>query len=195
MIGIVESGLGEAHAAVQALLADRETCGRVAEAGILLADTFAAGGTVLSCGNGGSLCDAMHFAEECSGRYRRDRRPLPAIAIADASHISCCANDFGWDTVFSRFVEALGRKGDAILAISTSGSSRNVVSAALAARDRGMKVVALTGARGSELGKIADIDLATPAGAFSDHAQELHIMVIHLLVQIVERRLFPGLYA
>jgi len=194
VVDIVERGLAEAKGALEALLSDRGTLELIAEAGRLMADTFSAGGTVLSCGNGGSLCDAMHFAEECSGRYRRDRRPLPALAASDASHLSCCANDFGWDSVFSRFVEAHGREGGLLLAISTSGESANVLAAARAARARGMRTVALTGRRGCALAGLADLAIATPAGPYSDHVQELHAMVIHLLVQMVERSLFPELY-
>ncbi len=194
MIHNVRDSVRESRDSVDTLLGNESTLFLIEKAGVLLAECFASGGRVFSCGNGGSLCDAMHFAEECTGRFRLNRPALPAIAIADASHISCTANDFGWDQVFSRYLEAHGSAKDVLLAISTSGSSPNVLAAARAAREKGMKVIALSGKLGSELGRLADIDIATPAGKFSDHVQELHIIIIHLLVQLVERKLFPELY-
>ncbi len=194
MIEIVRATVAESKNSVESLLSDESNLLLIEKAGILLADCFAAGGRVFSCGNGGSLCDAMHFAEECSGRFRQNRPALPALAISDPSHISCTANDFGWEYVFSRYIEAHGSKDDVLLAISTSGSSPNILAAAKAAHSKGMKIIGLTGKTGSELGNLADIDLATPAGKYSDHVQELHIIIIHLLVQLVERRLFPHLY-
>ncbi|MDD3981062.1 MAG: SIS domain-containing protein [Spirochaetia bacterium] len=194
MVSIVRDSVRESRDSVESLLSDESKLLLIEKAGALLADSFASGNKVFSCGNGGSLCDAMHFAEECSGRFRLNRPALPAAAIADASHISCTANDFGWDQVFSRYLEAHGSAGDVLLAISTSGSSTNVLAAARTAREKGMKVIALTGNVNSALGSLADIDIATPAGRFSDHVQELHIIVIHLLVQLVERKLYPELY-
>ena len=148
----------------------------------------------MSCGNGGSLCDAMHFAEEMTGRYRQNRRPYRAQAIADASHLACVANDFGYEDVFSRWVEAFGKPGDVLLAITTSGTSKNVVKAARTARERGVKVIALTGKAGSEITKLADIAVVTPGGAWADRVQELHIKVIHILIELVERELDPKNY-
>ena len=194
MYNIVRQTLRESRDGFDALLRDEETLLRIERAGRLLADVFTAGGRVFSCGNGGSLCDAMHFAEECTGRFRKDRDPLPALAISDASHMSCVANDFGWEHVFSRYLAAHGRSGDILVALSTSGKSGNVLAAAREAKARGMKVLCLTGKRESELGSLSDVDIATPAGSFSDHVQEIHIAVLHLLVQLVERRLFPDLY-
>jgi D-sedoheptulose 7-phosphate isomerase len=194
MDNIVRQTLRESRDGFDALLRDEETLLRIESAGRLLADVFAAGGRVFSCGNGGSLCDAMHFAEECTGRFRKDRDPLPALALSDASHMSCTANDFGWEHVFSRYLAAHGRSGDILVALSTSGKSGNVLAAAREAKARGMKVICLTGKRESELASLSDIEIATPAGSFSDHVQEIHIAVLHLLVQLVERRLFPDLY-
>jgi len=194
LIDIVAETLRASKDGFEALLRDRETLNRIELAGSALAQAFASGGRVFSCGNGGSLCDAMHFAEECTGRFRRDRAPLPAVAISDPSYISCTANDFGWEQVFSRYIEAHGREGDVLVALSTSGTSANVLAAASMARSKSIRVIALTGRPGSELGKLADIELATPSGTFSDHVQELHIAVLHLLVQLVERRLFPENY-
>ena len=194
MVSIVRDSLMESRNSVESLLSDEYKLLLIEQAGALLAECFASGKRVFSCGNGGSLCDAMHFAEECSGRFRLNRPALPAAAIADASHLSCTANDFGWDQVFSRYLEAQGSSGDVLLAISTSGASPNVLAAARTAREKGLKIIALTGKLGSALGKLSDIHIATPAGKFSDHVQELHIIIIHLLVQLVERRLYPGLY-
>jgi D-sedoheptulose 7-phosphate isomerase len=194
MISIVRDSLNESRNSVESLLGEEHQLLLIEQAGALLAECFASGSRGFSCGNGGSLCDAMHFAEECSGRFRLNRPALPATAIADASHLSCTANDFGWDQVFSRYLEAHGSSGDVLLAISTSGASPNVLAAARTAREKGLKIIALTGKLGSALGKLSDIHIATPAGKFSDHVQELHIIIIHLLVQLVERRLYPGLY-
>ena len=143
----------------------------------------------MSCGNGGSLCDAMHFAEEMTGRYRSNRRPYAALAISDASHMACVGNDYGYEEVFSRYVEAHGRKGDVLLAITTSGTSRNIVKAAEGARRKGVKVVALTGRDETPITELADVSIVTPAGRWADRVQELHIKCIHILIELIERRL------
>ncbi len=191
---LIRNTIIDSRNGLDALLRDEKTLQNIELAGQALATAFASGCRVFSCGNGGSLCEAMHFAEECSGRFRDDRAPLAAVAISDSSHLSCTANDFGWEKVFSRYLSAHGRPGDCLLALSTSGRSENILAAAREARDRGRKVIALTGARSSALGALADIELPTPSGPFSDHVQELHITVLHLLVQLVERTLFPDLY-
>lgn len=187
----VRAALAESAAALARLQADDSTLERIAEAGDLLASTFAAGGRAYSCGNGGSMCDAMHFAEELTGRFRNDRPGYAALAISDPSHLSCVANDYGYEQVFSRFVVAHGRSGDVLLAISTSGTSKNVVAAAAAARSRGMKVIGLTGKNGTPLAELSDVAIVTTGGAFADRVQELHIKVIHILIERVERRLAP----
>ena len=142
---VVLVDLAEAQAALAALMADKAMIAKVAEAGHLIAESQKAGGTVMSCGNGGSLCDAMHFAEEMTGRFRSDRRAYRAQAISDVAHMACVGNDYGYEDVFSRWVEGHGRAGDVLLAITTSGTSKNVVKAARTARSLGMKVIALTG--------------------------------------------------
>ncbi len=187
--------LHDARAALDALLANEAALCAIDAAGTLLADTFARDGRVYSCGNGGSMCDAMHFAEELSGRYRLDRPALGAAAISDPSHLSCVGNDYGYEQVFARYVEGHGRAGDVLLGISTSGTSANVVAAAKLAKARGMKVIALTGKPGAALGQLADIEVCTPGGRYADRVQELHIKVIHILIESVERRLFPQNYA
>ncbi len=191
---VVAASLREARESLDALLGNSEKLERIGEAGVRIVEAFRRGNRVFSCGNGGSLCDAMHFAEECSGRFRKDRPALPAMAISDASHISCTANDFGWNEVFSRFLSAHGRSGDVLIAISTSGTSGNVLAAAREARLKGMSIIALTGREHSELGRLADVDICTPGGRFSDRVQELHIKVLHILVEIIERGLFADLY-
>jgi D-sedoheptulose 7-phosphate isomerase len=185
----VADALAEAAAALAALRADGQALAAIAQAGALIADALRAGGRVFSCGNGGSMCDAMHFAEEMSGRFRDDRPAYAAVAIADAAHLSCVGNDYGYEHVFSRYLEAHGRAGDVLLAISTSGSSRNVLAAAREARARGMRVIALTGRPGSALPALADVTICTPGGRYADRVQELHIKVIHILIELVEHQL------
>jgi D-sedoheptulose 7-phosphate isomerase len=186
--------LREARSALDALIANPAAIEGIETAGRLLSQTFRAGGRAFSCGNGGSMCDAMHFAEELSGRYRGDRKALAATAISDPGHLTCTANDYGYEQVFSRYVEAHARAGDCLLAISTSGSSRNVVMAAEKARALGVKVIALTGHPEMPLGALADVEICTPAGRFADRVQELHIKVVHILIELVERDLFPENY-
>jgi D-sedoheptulose 7-phosphate isomerase len=159
-----------------------------------MSETLQAKGRIFSCGNGGSMCDAMHFAEELTGRYRKDRPGLSAIAISDPSHLACVANDFGYNQVFSRYIESHGRKGDVLLAISTSGRSPSVLNAAKTARTLGMKVIGLTGRLNTELEALADLCIACQAGRYADRAQELHIKVIHILIELIERHFFPTLY-
>ncbi len=193
-VDAVKSTLSEALGALQALIGNDAMLQRIAAAGLLLADTFAAGGRAYSCGNGGSMCDAMHFAEELTGRFRDNRPGYAALAISDASHLSCVGNDYGYEHVFARFVEAHGRAGDVLLAISTSGTSKNVLAAVHAARQRGMKVIGLTGRDGTQLTELADIAIVTTAGKYADRVQELHIKVIHVLIELVERKLAPQNY-
>jgi len=193
-VGAVKNTLDEALSALQALIGNEVMLQRIAAAGQLLADTFAAGGRAYSCGNGGSMCDAMHFAEELTGRFRDNRPGYAALAISDASHLSCVGNDFGYEQVFARFIEAHGRAGDVLLAISTSGTSKNVLAAVDTARQRGMKVIGLTGRERTPLAESADIAIVTTAGQYADRVQELHIKVIHILIELVERRLAPGNY-
>lgn len=180
------SHLQEAQELLARVLADTTVLEQTAKAGDLLVTSFKAGGKVLSCGNGGSMCDAMHFAEELSGRYRGDRPALPALAIADASHITCAANDYGFEQIFARHVEALGRPGDVLLAISTSGNSANVIAAVKAAHQRDMKVILLTGKDGGKLRGAADAEIVIPHFGYADRIQEIHIKLIHALIDHVE---------
>lgn len=159
------------------------------DAGTLLVDAFNNGHKVISCGNGGSMCDAMHFAEELSGRFRNDRKALPAISISDPSHISCVGNDYGYDFIFSRYIEAIGNEGDVLLGISTSGKSQNVINAINAAKKKGMKVIGLTGKDGGTMASLCDVEIRAPHSVYADRAQEIHIKVIHSLILYVENNL------
>lgn len=177
----------EALQVLETFLNNPENLKNIETAGQLLVDSFKQGGKVMSCGNGGSMCDAMHFAEELTGRYRNDRRPFPAIAIADPSHLSCVANDYGYEFVFSRYVEAHGNPGDVLLAISTSGNSLNVINAIEMARSKGMKVIGLTGKNGGKMAGLCDVEIRAPHSEYADRAQEIHIKVIHSLINFVEQ--------
>ena len=184
----------EARMVLDRLIDDEDTIAQIAAAGERLGLCFKNGGRVFSCGNGGSMCDAMHFAEELTGRFRQDRSALPAMAISDPGYLSCVANDLGYEQVFARFIDSHGGQGDCLLAISTSGESQNVRLAVEAARANKLSVIALTGRAKSPIGRLADIDVCTPAGKFADRVQELHIKVIHILIELVERQLFPENY-
>lgn len=177
----------EALQVLETFLNNPENLKNIETAGQLLVNSFNQGGKVMSCGNGGSMCDAMHFAEELTGRYRNDRRPFPAIAIADPSHLSCVANDYGYEFVFSRYVEAHGKPEDVLLAISTSGNSQNVINAIEMARSKGMKVIGLTGKNGGLMAELCDIEIRAPHSEYADRAQEIHIKVIHSLIDFVEQ--------
>lgn len=185
----VKAALLEARQALDALIAADETQEAIVRASELMIEAIRNGGKILSCGNGGSLCDSMHFAEEMTGRFRSDRPGYAAIAISDPSHMSCVGNDYGYRDVFSRYVRAVGQRGDILLAITTSGSSGNVIDAVNAAHDKGMKVVGLTGKFESPLAQKADVAIVTPAGRWADRVQELHIKTIHILIELIEREL------
>ena len=159
----------------------------VEAAGNAMCQAIAQGGKIISCGNGGSMSDAMHFAEELSGRYRGDRPGLPAIACSDPSHITCVGNDYGFDQIFARFVQALGQSGDCLLAISTSGNSANVLEAAKAAKTGGMTVIGLTGRGGGALRALCDVVVDVPWTGYADRVQEVHIKVIHAWIDLIER--------
>lgn len=189
---LIRSELKEAAATLDAFLSDDANIQSIQNAAVLLADAFKAGGKVISCGNGGSHCDAMHFAEELTGRYRENRPGYPAIAISDPSHLSCVSNDFGYDFVFSRYVESLGREGDVLLGISTSGNSGNIIKAIDAARAKGMKVITLTGKDGGKMAGTADVEIRVPHFGYADRIQEVHIKSIHILIQLIEKEMANG---
>ncbi|MGP9433832.1 D-sedoheptulose 7-phosphate isomerase [Ewingella sp. AOP8-B2-18] len=188
-LDIIRNELNEAADTLNKFISDSANIESIQRAAVLLADSFKAGGKVISCGNGGSHCDAMHFAEELTGRYRENRPGYPAIAISDVSHISCVGNDFGFDHIFSRYVEAVGQKGDVLLGISTSGNSANVIKAIEAARTKGMKVITLTGKNGGKMDGSADVEIRVPHFGFADRVQEIHIKVIHILILLIEKEM------
>ena len=184
---LIRAELAEARAVLDRFLADPAHVASIAAAAELMASCLQSGGKILTCGNGGSLCDAQHFAEELSGRYRQNRRALAAIALTEAAHMTCVANDFGFEFVFSRFVEALGRPGDVLLAISTSGNSPNILRAAEAARELGMRVVSLTGKDGGQLAALSHVEIRAPHAGYADRIQEIHIKAIHIMIQLIEK--------
>ncbi len=176
----------EAQEVLNRFIDDSENWDRIKNAGDLMVDAVNSDKKIFSCGNGGSMSDAMHFAEELTGRFRDERKGMPAIAISDPTHITCVGNDYGFDYIFSRYVEAVGCEGDILLAISTSGNSPNVLNAAKVAKEKGMKVVALTGKKGGELAQVCDVEIRAPHDGYSDRIQEIHIKVIHVLIQYIE---------
>lgn len=179
----IVNSLKEAQNALDKFVSNPATIDAIESAANTMKTALDCGNKILACGNGGSLCDATHFAEELTARFRKNRRPFPAIAINDPAYLTCTVNDFSPDIVFSRYVEGVGKKGDVLLALSTSGNSKNVVEAAKTAREMGITVVALTGKGGGELAKLADIEIRAPMSEYSDRVQEIHIKVIHILVQ------------
>lgn len=185
----IKSNLEDALQVLSSFIADEENLDKIDRAADILTRVLLGNGKVLSCGNGGSMCDAMHFAEELTGRFRENRKALPGIAIADPAHLTCVANDFGFDQVFSRYIEAHGKAGDALLAISTSGNSRNIIKAIEAAHLQGMKVVGLSGKDGGRMKDMCDVNICIPWDKYSDRIQELHIKIIHILIDEIERRL------
>lgn len=188
----IRSHFEEAASVLARFLADGNGLDAVVRAGDLMVASLQAGGKVISCGNGGSMCDAMHFAEELTGRFRDDRSPIAALSISDPSHITCVGNDHGFDQVFARFVQAHGRKGDVLLAISTSGNSPNVLLAATTARALGMHVVGLTGKDGGKLAAQCDAEVRVPHNGYADRVQEVHIKIIHSLIDHIELALSRG---
>ncbi|MCB2409549.1 D-sedoheptulose 7-phosphate isomerase [Hymenobacter lucidus] len=187
MTDLIRAELNEARTVLDRFLADPDNLAHIEQAARLMAASLRQHGKILTCGNGGSLCDAQHFAEELSGRYRLDRPALGAIALTEASHMSCVANDYGYDHVFSRYVQALGRPGDVLLAISTSGNSPNVLRAAEAAKASGMQVVSLTGKDGGQLATLSDVEIRVPHTGFADRIQEVHIKAIHIMIMLIEQ--------
>jgi len=182
--------LQESQKVLEEFIANSYNLAKIQKAADVFSNALAKGNKIISCGNGGSHCDAMHFAEELSGRYRENRKALAAIAISDPSHISCVSNDFGYDFVFSRFIEGLGQKGDVLLGISTSGNSSNIIKAVEAAQAKGMEVVLLTGKDGGQLGKYSNvIEIRVNHFGYADRIQEIHIKIIHILILLIEKQM------
>ncbi|WOG28072.1 D-sedoheptulose 7-phosphate isomerase [Endozoicomonas sp. 8E] len=186
---VIRAELEEAQQVLERFLNDETCIDAIDRAANLLAESFKQGGKVISCGNGGSHCDAMHFAEELTGRYRDNRPAYPAIAISDVSHLSCVSNDYGYDYVFSRYLEGVGFEGDVLFGLSTSGNSGNILKAVEAARKKGMKVILLTGKDGGKMDGLADIEIRVPHFGYADRIQEIHIKAIHIIIQLIEKHM------
>jgi D-sedoheptulose 7-phosphate isomerase len=186
---IINEELDEAQKTLDAFRNDPKNIDSIYKAVRIIVDSFNNNGKVISCGNGGSHCDAMHFSEELSGRYRENRRALPAIAISDPSHITCTGNDFGFSKIFSRFIEGLGSKGDVLFGISTSGNSENIISAVSSAKEKGMKTILLLGNNGGKLRNTADAEIIVPFFGYADRIQEVHIKIIHIIILLIEKNL------
>jgi D-sedoheptulose 7-phosphate isomerase len=183
----IKKHFSEAHDVLNEFLANDQNFKNIEAAGDLMVQALKNGKKIISCGNGGSLCDAMHFAEELTGRYRDDRKPLAAISISDASHMACVGNDYGYEFVFSRYLEAIGNEGDVLLGISTSGNSKNVLNAIEVAKNKGIKIVGLTGKDGGKMNGLCDVEIRAPYSTYADRAQEIHIKCIHSLIDHIER--------
>ncbi len=190
MKDIIQQSLRESQDVLAQFLSDPSKLDTIEKAADCLVDALQQGKKILSCGNGGSHCDAMHFAEELSGRYRENRPALAAMAISDPSHITCVSNDFGYNYIYSRFIEGLGNQGDVLVGISTSGQSANIIEAVKAAQEKGMKVVLLTGKDGGALAGMGAIEIRVDHFGFADRIQEIHIKVIHILIQLIEAKFF-----
>lgn len=186
---VIATELQEASKVLTQFLNDPVALSKIEQASKIIVQAVQSGRKVISCGNGGSHCDAMHFAEELTGRYREDRKAIPAICISDPSHLSCVSNDYGYEFVFSRYLEALGNHGDVLLAISTSGNSPNVLRAAQTAMEKGLMVIALTGKDGGKLAPLATVELRVPHFGYADRVQEVHIKIIHILILLIEKQL------
>jgi D-sedoheptulose 7-phosphate isomerase len=186
---MIQAELQQAASVLEKFMSDERNIALIEKASETIAQSIREGGKVISCGNGGSHCDAMHFAEELTGKYRENRKAIPAICVSDPSHISCVSNDYGYEFVFSRYIEALGNKGDVLLGISTSGNSQNIIRASQAAKEKGMKVIIMSGKDGGKLAPLADVEIRVPHFGYADRIQEVHIKVIHILMLLIEKQL------
>jgi len=182
----------EARTLLETVLGDQSFFDSLIKAGDVMVTSIKNGGKIISCGNGGSMCDAMHFAEELTGRYRDNRPSIAAVSISDPSHITCVGNDYGFQFIFSRFVEGVGNKGDVLLGISTSGNSQNIVEAVKSAKTKGITTICLTGKNGGELSALCDIEIRVPWNGYADRIQEIHIKVIHTLIDYIEKNIQSG---
>lgn len=190
LIHLIQNELNEAKQVLNDFLSDIENIKQIEKVADILVNAIQNGHKIIACGNGGSHCDAMHFAEELSGKYRNNRPALPALAISDPSHITCVGNDFGYNEIFARYLEALGQKGDILFGLSTSGNSANILRAAEVAKQKGMITVALTGKDGGKLAPLADVEIRVKGGKYADRIQEIHIKIIHILILLIETKIF-----
>ncbi|CAD5271978.1 MULTISPECIES: D-sedoheptulose 7-phosphate isomerase [unclassified Imperialibacter] len=186
---LIENELKEAHQLLEKFLSDPATAQSIEKAVDLMVTSILEGKKIISCGNGGSMSDAMHFAEELSGRYRGNRPSIPAVSISDPTHITCVGNDYGFDYIFSRYIEGLGQPGDVLLGISTSGNSKNIIEAVAKAKEKGLRIILLTGKDGGKLANAGDVEIRVPHFGFADRIQEIHIKVIHIFILLIEKKL------
>ena len=187
----IELAVEDGIRAIQFLKAP-ESLAFIEKAALAVSDCFRKGGKVLIAGNGGSLCDAMHFAEELTGIFRAKRRALPAIALADPAHLTCTANDLGYEGVFARGVEAFGKPGDVFIALTTSGNSKNLLEAVPIAKEMGLKTIAFLGKSGGQLKGMSDLEWRVDGFHYSDRIQEAHMAALHIIIEMVEHELFPA---
>lgn len=188
MINIKQDFL-EAQNILNNFISEDKNFENIKSAGDIMVQSIKSGKKIISCGNGGSMSDAMHFAEELTGRYRDNRKAIAAISISDPTHISCTANDFGYDYIFSRYLEAVGQKGDTLLAISTSGNSKNILEACKIAHAKGINIIGLSGKDGGKLAELCDVEIRAPKSEYADRAQEIHIKIIHSLIHYIEENI------
>jgi len=188
-MNLITDDFFEAQKVLKIFIEDKNKLKNIEKAGNIMVESLKKGGKIISCGNGGSMSDAMHFAEELTGKFRENRQGIAAVSISDPSHISCVANDYGYDYIFSRFIESMGNKDDVLLAISTSGNSQNVLNAARTSKKKGMKIVALTGKDGGELANHSDVEIRVEHNGYADRIQEIHIKIIHSLIHYIEEKL------
>lgn len=186
---IIKHNLEESARVLNEFLSDPLAIDSMEGAARLMIQALSSGKKIISCGNGGSMSDAMHFAEELTGRFRKNRISLPAIAISDPAFITCAANDFGYENIFSRFIEGMGNEGDVLLAISTSGNSANILNAVAAAKNKKMHCIALSGKSGGKLAPLCDVSVIAPNSEWADRIQEIHIKVIHCFIDCIEQQL------
>ncbi len=186
---LIRKNFIEAQQVLQNFLNDDANIKNIVAGGNEMVKALKAGKKIIACGNGGSMCDAMHFAEELTGRFKNNREPIAALSISDPSHISCVSNDYGYEHIFSRYVQAIGNTGDVLLAISTSGNSQNVLNAIEAAHKKGMTVVGLTGKDGGKMATLVNVEIRAPHSQYADRAQEIHIKVIHSFMDYIEEGL------
>lgn len=189
MKSYILSAVDDGIRAIEFLKAE-ESLKFIEEAAQLIANCFESGGKLLIAGNGGSLCDAMHFSEELTGVFRKKRKALPAIALSCPGHLTCTANDLGFEGVFSRGVEAYGNPGDVFVALTTSGNSPNLVEAASVAKQRGLHVISFLGKTGGKLKGCGDLEWCVPGFDYSDRIQEAHMAAIHIIIEMLEKILF-----
>ncbi len=190
----IKSSLEEASKTLTSFINNAEQLEHIQTAIIYLVATLKNNGRIFSCGNGGSMCDAMHFAEELTGRFRKNRKPLAGVAISDPSHMSCVGNDYGYVEIFDRYLQAHAREGDCLVAMTTSGTSKNILKAIQTAKEIGLKVIVLTGRHNDELKNMTDVCIVAQAGQWADRVQEMHIKILHIFIEGIERNLFPENY-